>query len=181
MGQTKLDNAPYLPTGDPKTSVETTKFRPGELGHVYIDYVGKRWQCVQAYSTLTHSPAVKEVWYWVTGAPHKFVASSDYTASEAGQNSVAGMLPAGGTLPTINQYFWLLQSAGAITMTGNTGVNFTANSVIVASTTVGQVTATAGGTAPVAQQLGTVHTAVDRSGGAGDVVVDLDIVSRSLY
>lgn len=179
MGQTRLDHAPYLTTGDPKTSVETSQFRPGELGHVYIDALGQRWQKVRANTVLTHAPAVKEIWYWVTG--HNFVVDSDYTDSEATINAVAGLLPTGATVPTANQYFWLQQSGGAVTVSGITGVNFLAGAVIVGSTTVGQVTCTASGTALVGMPLGTVHTAVDHSGGAGDVVADLDIPSRSYY
>lgn len=171
----RLDNSPYLPTGDPKTSVETTKFRAGEFGHVYIDAYGQRWQNVKAGATFTHASAVTEVWYWATA--HGFVVDTDYTDSEAARNSVAGLLPTGATVPTVGQYFWLLQEGPTITASG-AAVNFQAGGVIVASATVGLVTVTADGTAPVAQRLGTVHTAVDRSGGAGAVVIDLCIDSR---
>lgn len=174
MSNNRIDNAPYLPTGDPLTSVETTKFRPGELGHVYIDPQGHRWQCVKAAGTLTHAAAVKECWYWTSA--HGFVVDTDLTDSEATVNSVAGFLITGATIPTVNQHFWLLQEALSVTVSG-ANVNFQAGGVIVAGT-VGIVTVTAAGTAPVSQPLGTVHTAVDHSGGAGDVVVDLNIASR---
>ena len=172
----RMDNTPYLPTGDPLTSVETSKFRSGEFGHVYLDYKGQRWQNVKAGAVFTHAPAVTEIWYWAAG--HGFLADTDFTDSEAGVNSPAGILPTGATVPLVSQFFWLLQEGPSVIVSGVTGVNFLANGNIIASTTVGQVTATASGTAPLSQPIGTVHTPIDHTGGAGPVVIDLNIPSR---
>jgi hypothetical protein len=179
----RLDDQPYFGglDGTPLTSTFTPPSggpvpRMGELGHVYIDPRGRRWQHVVAAATLTQAALASNVFYW--SSAHGFTVDTDYTDSEATLNSVAGAFAVGQTLPTANQRFWALQGGPSITLNG-AAVNFQAGGVIVASATVGLVAVTAAATAPVSQKLGTVHTAVDRSGGAGTVVVDLDIDSRS--
>lgn len=178
-----IDSAVYFSGGEPKLSTDTipSSFggplpRLGELGHVYRDIAGRTWQRVKAAGTLTQAAVASNIAYW--SASHGFVVDTDLTDSEGGRNTVAGAFAVGHTLPTANQHFWILQAGPSITLNG-TNVNFTANGNIVAASTVGLVAVTAEATAPVAQILGTVHTAVDRSGGAGTVVVDLDIAPRS--
>jgi hypothetical protein len=174
----RMDNTPYLPTGYPGSSTETNKFRSGEFGHVYIDYQGKRWQNVRANSVLTQAAVASNLLYWASA--HGFIVDTDLTDSEAGRNSCAGVLDTaanGVVLPTANQYFWALQEGTSITCNGTT-TNFLANMVIIPSATVGLVDGIAAGTAPTYLPIGTVHTAVDRSGGAGTVVCDLSIPSR---
>lgn len=180
---TRIDEAPYFTGGEPKLSTDTIPAgfggpipRLGELGHVYIDPNGRKWQRVKANAVLTQAAVASNVFYWVTG--HGFVVDADYTDSEATANSVAGVFAVGQTMPTAGQHFWALQGGPSIVMNG-TNVNFLAGMVITPIATVGIVTGTAALTAPPAQKLGTVHTPVDRSGGAGTVVVDLDIESRS--
>lgn len=171
----RIDNAPFLETGDPKTSVETTMYRPGELGHVYITPTGKRYQKVQLEnSTLTLAPAVKLIFFWKDRANK--VVTFDIGDSEANRNAVAGLLESGATVPTAGQYFWALQEAPSVTATGTT-TNFLAGMVIVAHTGSGHVQGVAAGTAPTCLPIGTVTTAVDLSGGAGDLVIDLNIPS----
>lgn len=178
-----IDSAVYFSGGEPKLSTDTIPAsfggplpRLGELGHVYRDISNRTWQRVKAGATLTQAAVASNIAYWAAG--HVFVVDTDLTDSEGGRNTVAGAFAVGHTLPTANQHFWILQAGPSITLNG-TNVNFTANGNIVAATTVGLVAVTAESTAPVAQILGTVHTAVDRSGGAGTVVVDLDIAPRS--
>jgi hypothetical protein len=171
----RIDNAPYLSTGDPKTSVETTMFRPGELGHVHITADGKRYQKVQLEnSTLTLAPAVKLLVFWKDRASK--VVTFDIGDSEANRNAVAGVLESGATVPTAGQYFWVLQEGPSITVTGTT-TNFLAGMVIVAHTASNHVQGIAAGTAPTCLPIGTVTTAVDLSGGAGDLVIDLFVPS----
>ena len=178
-----IDTQVYFSGGEPKLSTDTipTGFggpipRVGELGHIYRGPDGRTWQRVKAAGTLTQAAVASNVFYWA--AAHGFVVDTDYTDSEATANSVAGVFAVGQTLPVANQHFWALQGGPAIVMNG-TNVNFLAGMVITPIATVGIVTGTAALTAPPAQKLGTVHTPVDRSGGAGTVVVDLDIDSRS--
>lgn len=183
MSNTKIDFSPFLPTGDPSTSIETAPGaggggpfpRMGELGHVYQDNTGRRWQKMQMNSVLTQAAVLNNLVYWTSG--HKFLVDTDYTDSEATVNSPAGVIA--GTLPTASQLWWALQEMRTCTVNGIAGVNFLAGFVIVASTTVGKVTGTAAATAPVSLPIGTLHTPVDNSGGAGPVVIDLDIPSRS--
>ena len=183
MSDTRFDDAPYFSGGEPKLSTDTIPSgfggplpRLGELGHKYLDAQGRKWQRVKAAAVLTQAAVASNIAYW--SSAHGFVVDCDLTDSEATVNSVAGAFAVGHTLPTANQHFWILQAGPSITLNGG-AVNFTAGMVIVASATVGLVSGTAASTAPIAQKLGTVHTAVDRSGGAGTVVVDLDIDSRS--
>lgn len=179
----QIDSQPYFGglDGSPLTSTFTAPTggpvpRMGELGHVYLDIQGRRWQHVKANTVLTQAAVASNVFYWAAG--HGFLVDTDYTDSEATANSVAGVFAVGQTMPTASQRFWALQGGPSIVMNG-TNVNFLAGMVITPIATVGIVTGTAALTAPPAQKLGTVHTAVDRSGGAGTVVVDLDIDSRS--
>lgn len=169
-----LDGSPLTSTSNAPSGGPIPRL--GELGCVYLDKKGQKWQRVKAAGTLTQAAVASNIAYW--SASHGFLVDTDYTDSEAKRNSVAGAFAVGQTLPTANQLFWILQSGPAVTLNGDTD-NFHAGDVIVASTTVGLVVVTDEGTAPIAQKLGTVHTAVDRSGGAGTVVVDLDIESRS--
>jgi hypothetical protein len=167
--------------GTPLTSTSTAPVggpipRIGELGRIYIDPSNKRWQRVKAGGTFTQAATASNIAYWA--AAHGYIVDTDLTDSEGGRNTVAGAFAVGQTLPTANQLFWILQEGGTITLNG-TNVNFTANANIVAASIVGLVTCTAEATAAIAQVLGTVHTAVDRSGGAGTVVVDLNVPSRS--
>jgi hypothetical protein len=174
-----IDKAPYLPTGNPASSVETNKFRSGELGHVYIDYGGRRWQNVKMDTVLTQAAVASNLVYWAAG--HGFGADTDLTDSEAGRNTVAGVLASttdGFVAPVASQTFWIIQEGQSITLNG-TNVNFQANESIIASSTVGLVDRVAAGTSVIYRLLGTVHTAVDRSGGAGTVVCDIDIPSRT--
>lgn len=178
----RIDNQIFASTGDPKTSVYTVAAggggpfpRAGELGKVYNAYDGKRWQFVKAAATLTRTPVAKDIWYWSDAT--KMLVDSDIADSEEGRNQVAGCSPSGATIATAGQLFWLLQEARQTTLNG-TNVNFTpAASNIIAFSTGGLVTFIAAGTAPTYQPIGILHTAVDLSGGAGDVVVDLLIPS----
>jgi hypothetical protein len=177
MSNNRLNLNPYLETGDPKTSVETTMYRPGELGSVYITPTGKRYQKVQLEnSTLTLAPAVKLIFFWKDRT--SYVVTFDIADSEANRNAVAGLLESGATVPTAGQYFWALQEAANVTATGTT-TNFLAGMVIVAHTGSGHVNGIAAGTAPTCLSIGTLSTAVDLSGGAGDVVIDLNIPSAA--
>lgn len=171
----RLDNAPYLSTGDPKTSVGATLFREGELGHVYNAPNGYRWQLVKFEGTLTQAAVASNLVYWKDASTMS--ATTDLTDSQGSRNTVAGVLHASATMPTANQYAWILQEGDSVTLNGTT-VNFIAGGKIVASSTVGVVTVTAQATAAVDNPIGTVHTAVDRSGGAGTVVCDINIPSR---
>ena len=174
----RMDNTAYLPTGYPGSSTETNKFRAGEFGHVYIDYQGKRWQNVKANTVLTLAATASNIVYWAAG--HGFLADTDLTDSEGGRNTVAGVLDTvanGVVLPIANQFFWILQEGLSVILNGTT-VNFLANATIIAFTTAGLVSAVAEATAPTSQVLGTVHTAVDRTGGAGTVVCDITIDAR---
>lgn len=164
-------NQVYLTTGDPATSVETTQFRPSDLGQTYTNSVG-RWRKVQMDSVATQAIATKIPLY--IKDRNNFVVSTDLTDSEGEGNTPAGVIPVGSTLPTVSQYFWMLERGPAITMAGGV-VNFAAVGGWITSAAVGVVTYTAPGTAAPRATYGTVQTAVDRSGGAGDVVVDLNV------
>jgi hypothetical protein len=188
MSNTKLDSAIFLPTGDPATSIETLPGaggggpypRSGELGHVYPDNTGRRWQKVVYAATLTQAAVLNNLVYWT--AAHGFTVDTDYTDSEATVNSAAGVImgTTGNGLSLIGGVLaWVLQEGRTTTVNGIAGVNFLASWNIIASTTAGKVTATAALTAPLSQVIGTVHTPVDNSGGAGPVVIDLDMPSRS--
>jgi len=171
----KIDNQVYLPTGDPTTSVETAQFRD-ELGKVYNAPNHRRYQKVQYEATLTQAAVASNIVYWKDAS--SYIVTTDLTDSQGSRNTVAGVLPtSSGTLPTANQYAWVLQEGDSVTLNGTT-VNFQAGGKIVASSTVGVVTVTAQATAAVDEVIGTVHTAVDRSGGAGTVVCDINIPSR---
>ncbi len=178
-----INSQQHFSGGEPKLSTDTvpTGFggpfpQIGTLGQVYRDIYGRSWQRVKANTVLTQAAVASNVFYWA--AAHGFVIDTDYTDSEATVNSVAGVFAVGQTLPTANQHFWALQGGPAIVMNG-TNINFLAGMQITAIATVGIVTGTAALTAAPAQYLGSVHTPVDRSGGAGTVVVDLDITPRS--
>lgn len=175
MGLPRFLDAPYLPTGDPKTSVETTQYKAGELGGVYRDKTGRRWQKVKYDSTLTQAAVASNIVYWKDASAYE--VTTDLTDSAGSRNTVAGVIHADATLPTASQFAWVLQEGDSITLNG-AAVNFQAGGKIVASSTVGLVTVTAQATAAVDQVIGTVATAVDRSGGAGTVVCDIDIPSR---
>lgn len=176
----RFDNSVFLSTGDPKTSVDTAPTggplpRLGELGKVYQDSTGGRWQRVKGAATFTRTPVAQDLFYWSDAT--KMLADSDIGDSEAGRNQVAGCIPTGATVPTAGQLFWALQEKRQTKLNG-TAVNFTpAASNIIAFSTGGLVTFIAAGTASTYQPIGTLHTAVDLSGGAGDVVVDLAILS----
>lgn len=172
----------YLPTGDPATSVETTQFR-NELGQIYVDFRG-RWRKVQLESATTEAIAVKKPIYYKDR--DNFIVTFDLTDSEGEGNTPAGVIPSSvqgvavtTVLPAVNQYFWILERASKCTMAG-TNVNFAAKGGWITSATVGVVTYTAPGTANPRATFGTVETVVDRSGGAGDVDVDLNVQNLGL-
>jgi len=181
--QMTINSQQHFSGGEPKLSTDTVPAgfggpfpQIGTLGQVYRDITGRTWQRVKAAATLTQAAVASNVLYW--SSAHGFTVDTDYTDSEGTANTVAGVFAVGQTLPTAGQHFWALQGGPSIVMNG-TNVNFLAGMVITPIATVGIVTGTAALTAPPAQKLGTVHTPVDRSGGAGTVVVDLDIDSRS--
>lgn len=167
-----IDATQYISTGDPKTDTVTTLYRLSDLGK-YYPFGQKLYVRVQLEnSTLTVTPAVKLPVYWKDR--DNGVVSFDIGDSEATVNAVAGMLEVGSTVPTAGQYFMALVDGTAVTVAG-TNVNFQAGGVIIAASAGALFSVTASGTAPVSQKCGTVNTAVDRSGGAGDVVIDLHI------
>jgi hypothetical protein len=167
----------YLSTGAPETSVETTQFR-NELGQIYNDHRG-RWRKVLLESATTEAIAAKKPIYYKDKA--SWTVTFDLTDSQGEGNAPAGVIPTlvngetiTATLPAVGQYFWLLEEAFDCTMAG-TNANFAAKGGWVTSAAVGVVTYTAPGTAAPRAKFGTVHTAVDRSGGAGDVRVNLKV------
>lgn len=177
----RIDNQPWLETGDPKTSVTASTATAGpfskyrELGKVYNAPDGTRWQKVLFAATLTQAAVASNVVYWSDASAA--TVDTDLTDSEGARNTVAGVLHADGTMPTAGQSAWVVQEGNGIVCNG-TNVNFQAGGVIIPFTTVGLVSVIAAGTAPTSPGLGTVGTPVDRSGGAGTVAVDLNIPSR---
>jgi hypothetical protein len=167
-----IDNAQYIATGDPKTDVQTTLYRPSDLGRFYQFGRDLYMRAQLENSTLTVTPAVKLPVYFKDRA--NSIVTFDIGDSEATVNAVAGFLEVGATVPAAGQYFFVLVNGDARTVAG-TNVNFQAGGVIVAAAAGALVSVTASGTAPVSQKLGTVNTAVDRSGGAGDVVIDVAV------
>lgn len=160
----------YLSTSDPATSVETTQFR-NELGQTYIDYRG-RWRKVQMDSVATEAIAAKKPLYVKSIAD--FIVTTDLTDSQGNVNTPAGIITTDNTLPAVSQYFWMLERGPAQTAAGG-AINFAAIGGWITSSAAGTVTYTAPGTAAPRAVFGTVNTAVDRSGGAGDVVIDLNV------
>lgn len=178
----RIDNQPFLETGDPRTSIGASTNVGGpfkaarELGKVYNAPDGLRWQKVLYAATLTQAAVASNLVYWSNAAA--MTVDTDLTDSQGGAQTVAGVIHADATMPTAGQTAWVLQEGNSITLNGITGVNFQAAGKIVASSTVGKVTVTAAGTAAVDTVIGSVHTAVDNSGGAGPVVCDINIASR---
>jgi hypothetical protein len=185
MSQGKVDNAIFFEGGTPQASTSAAlgvggggPFVPSRnLGKVYVGVDGKRWQRMKAAATLTQAAVASNIFYWSDIST--MTVDTDLTDSQGGRNTVAGVFSdaSDAVLPTAGQFFWGLQEALSQTLNG-TNVNFTAAAKIIASATVGLVTCTVQGTAAVDVVIGTVHTAVDRSGGAGTVVCDIDIPSR---
>lgn len=177
----RIDNQPFLETGDPRTSIGASTATGGpflktrELGKVYNAPDGLRWQKVLFAATLTQASVAGNLVYWSDVST--CTVDTDLTDSEGSRNSVAGAIHADATLPTAGQTAWVVQEGNGLVLNG-AAVNFQAGGKIVASATVGLVTVTAQATAAVDNVLGTVGTAVDRSGGAGTVAVDLNIPSR---
>lgn len=178
----RIDNQIYLTiSGQPEKSVwASTNLNgpfsgPRDLGKVYNGPDGRRWQKVKYAATLTQAAVASNIVYWkdVTAAE----VDTDLTDSAGSRNTVAGVIEANATLPTAGQFAFVLQEADSTTLNG-AAVNFQAGGKIIASSTVGVVTVTAQATAAVDNPFGTVATAVDRSGGAGTVVCDIDIPSR---
>jgi hypothetical protein len=175
----RIDNQPYLATGDPATSIGAalntfgpfSKYR--ELGKVYNAPDGKRWQKVLFAATLTQASVLNNIVYWSDAAAA--TVDTDLTDSEGSRQTVAGVIA--GTLPVAAETAWVLQEGNDVTLNG-TNINFLAGGKIIASATVGVVTATAQATAALDTVIGVVATPVDRSGGAGTVVCNIDINSR---
>lgn len=178
----RIDNQLFLKvSGRPELSVWASTETEGpfsgvrELGKVYNAPDGTRWQKVKYAATLTQAAVASNIVYWSDASAA--TVDTDLTDSEGSRNSVAGVIHADATLPTAGQYAFVIQEGNGIVCNG-TNVNFQAGGKIVASATVGLVTVTAQATAAVDNVLGTVGTAVDRSGGAGTVACDLNIPSR---
>lgn len=177
----RIDNQPYLETGDPRTSIGAATATGGpfnklrELGKVYNAPDGLRWQKVLYAATLTQAAVASNVVYWSDAA--NATVDTDLTDSEGSRNTIAGVIHADATLPTAGQTAWVVQEGNGIVCNG-AAVDFAAGGKIIGSATVGKVTVTAQATAAVDVVIGTVGTAVDRSGGAGTVAVDLNIASR---
>ena len=177
----RIDNQVWLETGDPRTSIGASGAIGGpflktrELGKVYNAPDGLRWQKVLYAATLTQAAVASNVVYWSDAST--CTVDTDLTDSEGSRNSIAGVIHASATLPTAGQTAWVVQEGNGIVCNG-AAVNFIAGGKIIGSATVGLVTATAQGTAAVDNVIGTVGTAVDRSGGAGTVACDLNIPSR---
>lgn len=178
----RIDNQVFLKTsGRPELSVHAATdlngpfSGPRDLGKVYNAPDGRRWQKVKYAATLTQPAVASNLVYW--SATQSATVDTDLTDSEGSRQSVAGVIHADATLPVAGEHAWVLQEGNSITLNG-AAVNFQAGGKIVASATVGLVTVTAQATAVVDTQLGYVKTAVDRSGGAGTVVCNIDIASR---
>lgn len=181
MANNPLDFQVFLPTGDPKTSVHAVTdlygpySGPTNLGKV-IPFNGKRYQkCQLENSTLTETPAVKKPIFWKDRANK--VVTFDIADSEAGGNACAGTIETGATVPAAGEYFWVLQEAVDLTVNG-AALNFsTKGNIWPTAAGGGTFSFTALGTATTYNSCGTVSTTVDRSGGAGDVVVDFNVPS----
>lgn len=178
----RIDSQIYLiVSGQPEKSVWAATNTngpfsgPRDLGKVYNAPDGSRWQKVKYAATLTQAAVASNLVYWKDISAAE--VDTDLTDSEGSRQSVAGVIHADATLPVASEYAFVLQEDEEVTLNGTT-VNFQAGGKICASATVGLVTVTAQATAVVDTQLGWVHTAVDRSGGAGTVVCDIDIASK---
>lgn len=177
----RIDHQPYVPTGKPETSTWASTAADGpfggrrDLGKVYYGPNGDRWQKVTWDGTFTAAAAASNIVYWQDASAAK--ATTDLTDSAGSRNTVAGVIHADATMPTAGGFSFILQEDDSVTLNG-AAVNFQAGGKISASATVGLVTVTAQATAAVDNVIGTVATAVDRSGGAGTVVCDIDIPSR---
>jgi hypothetical protein len=175
----RIDNSPYLSTGDPKTSVETTMFRPGELGHVYITVDGKRYQKVQLEnSTLTLTIAVKQICFWKDRANK--VVTFDIADAEAGRegwNGVAGLLESGATVPTAGQYFWVLQEGNNVVGLATSGT-WAAYDKVIAGAGSGRVDRVVAGTAATYTVIGTVGSSAPGAiANDADLTFDLMVAS----
>lgn len=183
MANNRIDDQCFFVKGDPKTSVHAATdlygphSGPANLGKVTF-FNGKRYQKVMLEaSTLTETPAVKKPLFWKDRVAK--TVTFDIADSEALGNGCAGTIETGATVPAAGEFFWMLQEAANLVVNG-AALNFSTKGNIWPTAAGGGLWSfTAAGTAPTYNSCGTVSTAVDLSGGAGDLTVDLNVPSAA--